>query len=113
VSARYVIRPKADQDLDDQAYYLAIVASPEVGRCRALREREGAEEIKGREHYRPSLHWPDGILENVQGPAIISAWRRNALSSRLNSPFFIVGPALLNSILSTVALRSPKSGDKQ
>jgi toxin ParE1/3/4 len=31
VSARYVIRPKADQDLDDQAYYLAVVASPEVG----------------------------------------------------------------------------------
>jgi len=27
VSARYVIRPKADQDLDDQAYYLAIVAA--------------------------------------------------------------------------------------
>jgi plasmid stabilization system protein ParE len=31
VSARYVVRPKADQDLDDQAYYYATVASPEVG----------------------------------------------------------------------------------
>jgi toxin ParE1/3/4 len=26
-----VIRPKADQDLDDQAYYLATQANPEVG----------------------------------------------------------------------------------
>jgi toxin ParE1/3/4 len=31
VSSRYVVRPKADQDLDDQAYYLASHASPEVG----------------------------------------------------------------------------------
>jgi plasmid stabilization system protein ParE len=30
VSARYVVRPKADQDLDDQAYYLATQANPEV-----------------------------------------------------------------------------------
>jgi len=31
VSARYVVRPKADQDLEDQAYYLATVASPAIG----------------------------------------------------------------------------------
>jgi toxin ParE1/3/4 len=31
VTARYVIRPKADQDLDEQAYYFATQASPEVG----------------------------------------------------------------------------------
>ena len=31
MSARYVVRPKADQDLEDQAYYLATEASPEVG----------------------------------------------------------------------------------
>jgi toxin ParE1/3/4 len=31
VSARYVVRPKADQDLDDQAYYLATQVNPEVG----------------------------------------------------------------------------------
>jgi len=31
VSARYSLRPKADQDLADQAYYLAAQASPEVG----------------------------------------------------------------------------------
>ena len=31
MSARYVVRPKADQDLDDQAHYLAMEASPEVG----------------------------------------------------------------------------------
>lgn len=27
----YFIRPKADQDLEDQAYYLAIKATPEIG----------------------------------------------------------------------------------
>ena len=31
MSARYAIRPKADQDLDDQAHYFATHASPEVG----------------------------------------------------------------------------------
>jgi len=31
LSAHYVVRPKADQDLDDQAYYLATQANPEVG----------------------------------------------------------------------------------
>jgi plasmid stabilization system protein ParE len=31
MSARYVLRPKADQDLLDQAYYLATEASLEVG----------------------------------------------------------------------------------
>jgi toxin ParE1/3/4 len=29
--SRYVVRPKADRDLDDQAYYYATVASTEVG----------------------------------------------------------------------------------
>ena len=28
---RYVIRPKADQDLEDQAYYYAVEATPELG----------------------------------------------------------------------------------
>jgi toxin ParE1/3/4 len=31
VSAVYVVRPKADQDLDDQAYYLATEAGPHLG----------------------------------------------------------------------------------
>ena len=31
MSARYRLRPKADQDLDEQAYYLATEASPEAG----------------------------------------------------------------------------------
>jgi plasmid stabilization system protein ParE len=29
---RYVIRPRADRDLDEQAYYYGTEASPEVGR---------------------------------------------------------------------------------
>jgi len=31
VSALYLVRPKADQDLDDQAYYLATQSSPDLG----------------------------------------------------------------------------------
>ena len=31
MTARYVIRPKADQDLNDQAHYLATQANPSVG----------------------------------------------------------------------------------
>jgi len=31
VSAAYVVRPKADQDLDDQAYYLATQAGSDLG----------------------------------------------------------------------------------
>jgi toxin ParE1/3/4 len=31
VSTRYLIRPKADQDLDDQAYYLAHKANAALG----------------------------------------------------------------------------------
>jgi toxin ParE1/3/4 len=32
VTGRYVLRPKAQQELDDQAYYLAMEANPDVGR---------------------------------------------------------------------------------
>ena len=28
---RYVVRPRADRDLDDQAYYYATEATPELG----------------------------------------------------------------------------------
>ena len=31
MSPRYVVRPKADEDLDHQSFYLAEKASPEVG----------------------------------------------------------------------------------
>lgn len=31
MKARYLIRPKADADLEDQAYYLATHATPEIG----------------------------------------------------------------------------------
>jgi toxin ParE1/3/4 len=31
MSARYLIRPKADQDLEEQAFYLAQQARPELG----------------------------------------------------------------------------------
>jgi plasmid stabilization system protein ParE len=31
VRRRYLIRPKADQDLDDQAYYYGVERSPALG----------------------------------------------------------------------------------
>jgi plasmid stabilization system protein ParE len=31
VISGYVVRPKADQDLEDQAFYFAIKANPELG----------------------------------------------------------------------------------
>ena len=31
MSTKFVIRPKADKDLDDHAFYLAIEAGPELG----------------------------------------------------------------------------------
>ncbi|HEY6352137.1 MAG TPA: type II toxin-antitoxin system RelE/ParE family toxin [Candidatus Angelobacter sp.] len=31
MNARYLIRPKADGDIEDQAYYLATHATPEIG----------------------------------------------------------------------------------
>jgi toxin ParE1/3/4 len=31
LSNRYLVRPKADEDLDEQAYYYASKATPEVG----------------------------------------------------------------------------------
>ena len=31
MSKRYLIRPRADQDLDEQAFYLSTVGRPEVG----------------------------------------------------------------------------------
>ena len=31
MSSRYFIRPKADRDLEEQAYYLATEATPEIG----------------------------------------------------------------------------------
>ena len=40
MSARYVVRPKADEDLDHQAYYLATQANPEVGHRFLLAARE-------------------------------------------------------------------------
>ncbi len=36
MSAVYVVRSKADQDLDDQAYYLATQAGPDLGRLLLL-----------------------------------------------------------------------------
>ena len=40
MSGSYVIRPKADCDLDDQAYFLATEASPKVGHRSLLAAHE-------------------------------------------------------------------------
>jgi toxin ParE1/3/4 len=53
VSAVYVVRPKADQDLDDQAYYLATQASPDLGHRFLL----AADETFGLLAANPQIGW--------------------------------------------------------
>jgi toxin ParE1/3/4 len=54
VSSRFVIRPKADQDLDDQAYYLASQASSEVGHRLLLAAHETFSLLA----TQPEMGWP-------------------------------------------------------
>jgi toxin ParE1/3/4 len=51
--ARYVIRPKADQDLNDQAFHYATKASPEVGH----RFLVSAHETFSRLATQPEMGW--------------------------------------------------------
>ncbi len=53
MSSAYVIRPKADRDLDDQAYYLAREANPETGNQFLL----AAHETFGLLAANPSIGW--------------------------------------------------------
>lgn len=53
MSNRYVIRPKADQDLDEQAYYLSTLGSPEVGHRFLVAAHETFELLS----RRPSIGW--------------------------------------------------------
>ena len=53
MSAAYVIRPKADHDLDDQAYYLATEASIEIGHRFLL----AAHETFGLLATQPEMGW--------------------------------------------------------
>jgi toxin ParE1/3/4 len=54
VSGRYVLRPKAHQDLDDQSYYLAMEASPEIGH----RFLVAAHETLALLATQPEMGWP-------------------------------------------------------
>lgn len=54
MNARYVLRPKADRDLDDQAYYLATEASPETGH----RFLVAAHETFALLSTQPQMGWP-------------------------------------------------------
>jgi toxin ParE1/3/4 len=54
VSARYVLRPKADQDLDQQTYYLATEAGPETGH----RFLVAAHETFALLSTQPQMGWP-------------------------------------------------------
>jgi toxin ParE1/3/4 len=54
VKARYVLRPKADHDLDQQAYYLATEASPETGH----RFLVAAHETFALLSTQPQMGWP-------------------------------------------------------
>ena len=53
MSAVYVVRPKADHDLDDQAYYFAIEAGPELGHRFLL----AAHETFGLLASQPQMGW--------------------------------------------------------
>ena len=53
MSPRYVVRPKADQDLDDQAYYLVTEAGSEVGHRFLL----AAHETFGLVATQPQIGW--------------------------------------------------------
>lgn len=61
MSARYVVRPKADQDLDDQAYYLATQAGPDLGHRFLLASHETFGLLAAQPHigWHPRLKHPD------------------------------------------------------
>lgn len=56
----YVVRPKADQDLEDQAYYFAIKANPELGHRFLFAAHETFSLLATQPHmgWRPTLHDP-------------------------------------------------------
>jgi toxin ParE1/3/4 len=54
VTARYVLRPKADRDLDQQAYYLATEGSPATGH----RFLVAAHETFALLSTQPQMGWP-------------------------------------------------------
>jgi toxin ParE1/3/4 len=53
VSAVYVVRPKSDRDLDEQAYYFATEAGPELGHRFLL----AAHETFGLPATQPEMGW--------------------------------------------------------
>jgi len=61
VSGRYVIRPKADRDLGDEAYYLATQAGAELGHRFLLAAHETFALMATQPHmgWHPRLKHPD------------------------------------------------------
>jgi toxin ParE1/3/4 len=61
VSAVYLVRPKADRDLDDQAYYLATQAGPDIGHRFLLAAHETFSLLAAQPQigWRPRLKHPD------------------------------------------------------
>ena len=61
MSAVYLVRPKADQDLDDQAYYLATQAGPDLGHRFLLAAHETFGLLAAQPHigWHPRLKHPD------------------------------------------------------
>ena len=61
MSVGYVVRPKADQDLDDQAYYLATQAGPDLGHrfLLAAHETFGLLATQPQIGWHPRLKHPD------------------------------------------------------
>ena len=59
--SRYVVRPKADQDLDDQAFYYATEGSPELGHRFLVAAHETFSLLASQTHmgWPPKLRHPD------------------------------------------------------
>lgn len=62
MSAQYVLRPKADQDLDQQAYHLATQASPETGHRFLVAAHETFALLASRPHIGWHLRLPHSRL---------------------------------------------------
>ena len=86
--SRYVVRPKADRDLDDQAYYYATEATPEVGHRFLVAAHDTGGAIRGA--VRADFFWGTGESAGIaagrmrQNGKLWLLWPRGAPLPRLD-----------------------------
>jgi toxin ParE1/3/4 len=66
VSARYLIRPKADQDLEEQSLYYALRARPELGHRFLLAAHETFALLVNQPAMGWQAHWKTPALKSVR-----------------------------------------------